>query len=62
MGLNNLERWQYGNVERAANELVREGLSYGLDAGDLKRMLALCWESELRDKAARGAEEILATR
>lgn len=60
MGLNNLERWQYGNVERAANELVREGLSYGLDAGDLKRMLAVCWQNELRERAERGASEILA--
>jgi hypothetical protein len=60
--MNHLPQWQRDNVERACNQAVREALSYGLDAGDLKRMLAFCWENELRDRAERGAKEILATR
>jgi hypothetical protein len=58
-GLRNLQSWQYDNVQRACNNAVREALFYGLDAGDLKRLLAECWEEILREKAELGAKEIL---
>jgi hypothetical protein len=59
-GLSNLQPWQFNNVQRACNEAVREALFYGLDAGDLKRLLAECWSEVLREKAELGARELRA--
>lgn len=57
-GLRNLEPWQYNNVQRSCNDAVREALFYGLDAGDLKSLLAECWFEVLREKAEFGRQEI----
>ena len=55
-GLSNLEGWQYTNVERACNAAIREALFYGVDAGELKKLMARCWLEELRERAVIGQE------
>lgn len=57
-----IQQWQWNNFERVCNEVVREALACGLNANDLKQMMALCWQNELEEMASRGAEELLATR
>jgi hypothetical protein len=57
--MKHLESWQLDNIERACNEAVREALFYGLDAMELKQMLAASWLSVLREKAELGERAIL---
>lgn len=50
----------FTNVSSKCEDVVREALCYGLDAGDIKRCMAQAWQEVLADKARWGAEELLA--
>ncbi len=58
--LGRLQGYQYNNVERACNDAIREAVSYGLSATELKQMMAHCWEEHFREQAKLGAETFLA--
>lgn len=53
-GLSNLADWQFNNVQRACNNAIREALFYGLDADELKRLMADCWYEVVSENAERG--------
>lgn len=59
--LGHLQTWQIDNIERACNQAVREALFYGLDASELRQMLAQCWGNVLREKAELGQRALSAT-
>lgn len=58
MSLARLQDWQYNNVQRACNDAVREALSYGVEAEELRQILAECWFETLREKAEFGRQAI----
>lgn len=43
----------------ACRDLIDDALRAGMDAKDLKQMLAEVWADELHDRAERGAKELL---
>lgn len=50
----------FENTQRKCEDVVREALFYGLDAGDIKRLMAGAWEDVLHDRARWGKAELLA--
>lgn len=61
MTLQRLESWQFSNIQYAMNNAVREALTYGLEANELRNLLADCWQEILREKGDLGRQAILRT-